>query len=791
MHTSKLFGSVLMSLFLSSGVFGDDGTVIRSHDMMGTAHHTLKAFGNRSITVKNLSASLDHGHLVLKADGHFAKGAHIGFFIDSDNNPATGYTRGVIKGADYVVQSNGLYRYPKGAHGWHWDKVKNVKVRYDQKIASATFGVPLSSLENLKDAIKFIVEISTADWKKHYSYDRMVAFHVNRSYVYVDANRGDDANSGTQNEPFKTIQKAISLAKPGDTIYVKAGEYYENIKITHSGTKGKPITITAQKGARLYGVKPLNANWQKIGQYSYKTTDIPYEPFSMMVKIDGKLRHIPRLRWHWIDNQKSPGTTEEVLNYPPEGTTPLQYFDSTGMLNPEQKRRVLNDIKMQYWDGIEAVYTYDTNTKTTYIRFRNGDDPEQFELFGTSGEVNHFGKIDESRFTDPLSETAAIDIDNSSYITIRGLKIYSAQNGVLIHGKNASHNIVENNEILNGQRRVSLARLAHDNFIRNNILHTHLIDADYRPMAWWDWWRAVKNDNIDIDAQKRRAVAEHIYEVYKHEVGASTFSPMDSCGVFVDTAGENNTISGNEIYDLLGGVLGNYKGALYVHDNYFHHIGSVATGPAIFTNPCYIYKNRFEDVHFAYRVQLNFKNHLDQYKQEGYFFNNIVKNPKDIGSHFMLYSVRESAAPDDSQLPKIYIYHNTFIGSGPDNQGLFYHTGKNLYIVNNIFLDTSLRTYGGDIGLFAYNWVNLVDGVNTKEAEKNGNVIGTNLWNTDHIDLKHFSPSMLKIPSGSDAHEGGIDLSKSFTVEGRRAKPFPFMKNGYFNGNRPDMGIVW
>jgi hypothetical protein len=614
-----------------------------------------------------------------------------------------------------------------------------------------------------------------------------------KSDIFVNNKRVKNSIKGSIDTPLQTIQTAIDKAKPGDTIYVRAGDYYENIKINHSGTKDKPITIVGEKGAVIYGVKPINANWQKEDKYSFKTTDIPYEPFSMMVKIDGKLRHIPRLRWNWHNEKRTPSTTKQILNYPPNGSTPIQYLDGTGIVTAEQKEKIYSDIKIGYWDGIEAVYSYDPTTKTTYIRFRNGDDPKKFKLYGIGGEVNHFGKIDDSRFSDPINESAAIDIDNSSNIIVKGFKIYSAQNGILIHGKDASNNIIENNEILNGQRRVSIARLAHDNIIRNNIIHTQLINPNYRPRAWWDWWRAVKDGFVtDKKEEKRRAVAEHIYEVYKHEVGVNTFSPLDSCGIFYETAGSGNRIYKNDIYDLLGGVLGDHKGTVYIYNNYIHHISSVATGPAIFTNPSYIYKNRFEDVHIAYRAQLNFFDHLEQYKQEGYFFDNVIKNPKDIGSHFLIYGIKETPLLREDQFPKIYIYHNTFIGGGPDNQGLFSDIGKKIYVVNNIFLDSFLKTdKSGDFGLFAYNWSNMLYGVNGRQNGKNGNVSGKSLWDTKSINLKNFNPSMVKVPSNSTAHEAGVDLSKEFTIDGKVYKPFPMLKNGYYKGSRPDMGVVY
>jgi Right handed beta helix region len=67
-----------------------------------------------------------------------------------------------------------------------------------------------------------------------------------RSY-YVNA-KGNDANQGTQNKPFKTISKINSLdLKPGDTVYFRAGQIFEgSLELRAlSGTKNKPIVITA------------------------------------------------------------------------------------------------------------------------------------------------------------------------------------------------------------------------------------------------------------------------------------------------------------------------------------------------------------------------------------------------------------------------------------------------------------------------------------------------------------------------------------------------------------------
>ena len=60
--------------------------------------------------------------------------------------------------------------------------------------------------------------------------------------IFVSPN-GNDSDSGTYSHPFLTIQKAVALAQPGDTIFVCAGTYANSItiKLSRSGTASKRI----------------------------------------------------------------------------------------------------------------------------------------------------------------------------------------------------------------------------------------------------------------------------------------------------------------------------------------------------------------------------------------------------------------------------------------------------------------------------------------------------------------------------------------------------------------------
>lgn len=59
---------------------------------------------------------------------------------------------------------------------------------------------------------------------------------------YIDGTNGDDTKSGSQSAPWKTIGKANSTLKAGDTVYIKKGTYKQTIRPSRSGEKGSYIT---------------------------------------------------------------------------------------------------------------------------------------------------------------------------------------------------------------------------------------------------------------------------------------------------------------------------------------------------------------------------------------------------------------------------------------------------------------------------------------------------------------------------------------------------------------------
>jgi hypothetical protein len=64
-------------------------------------------------------------------------------------------------------------------------------------------------------------------------------------YVAKGAANADDTNPGTESAPWKTLTKAGTAAKAGDTVVVKAGTYNEALRVQNLGSAGAMITFKA------------------------------------------------------------------------------------------------------------------------------------------------------------------------------------------------------------------------------------------------------------------------------------------------------------------------------------------------------------------------------------------------------------------------------------------------------------------------------------------------------------------------------------------------------------------
>jgi hypothetical protein len=166
-------------------------------------------------------------------------------------------------------------------------------------------------------------------------------------YLYVSTN-GEDSNPGTIEMPLRTIQHAADIAKPGDTVYVRAGSYCQQLAVKVSGSAQQGfITFQSQPGehAVLDGgcltppegegsmVKLTNVSFVRVQGFeisNYRTSDDRSVPSGIRVFgggshieiLNNNVHHIEQNSTHRL-RQGSGANGFGIAVYGTDATTPI------------------------------------------------------------------------------------------------------------------------------------------------------------------------------------------------------------------------------------------------------------------------------------------------------------------------------------------------------------------------------------------------------------------------------------------------------------------------------------
>ena len=140
-------------------------------------------------------------------------------------------------------------------------------------------------------------------------------------YVALD---GNDKNKGTIDKPFAHLQRAVNKMRAGDTVFIRAGQYLESIKLNKlKGTPAKPYTISAYADEKVVfnGSIKINRKWEKHQGNIYKT--ILTQPIWQLF-VNGK--SMSSARWpngNWLDG--SIWDKRQSMAWPQLGTLGTYY----------------------------------------------------------------------------------------------------------------------------------------------------------------------------------------------------------------------------------------------------------------------------------------------------------------------------------------------------------------------------------------------------------------------------------------------------------------------------------
>ena len=97
---------------------------------------------------------------------------------------------------------------------------------------------------------------------------------------WVDQASGNDANPGTESQPFRSITRAMQSGtmRAGDAVLIRQGTYYEPIIPSAGGSPGQRLTIAGYPGESVVisGAINLDGTWSSDGN-AYRLS-WPYEP---------------------------------------------------------------------------------------------------------------------------------------------------------------------------------------------------------------------------------------------------------------------------------------------------------------------------------------------------------------------------------------------------------------------------------------------------------------------------------------------------------------------------------
>ena len=568
---------------------------------------------------------------------------------------------------------------------------------------------------------------------------------------------GSDSNPGTAERPFATISKAAETARAGDRVQVRAGIYRERVVFPHSGEPGKPIVFTGERGKNGEWLTVVDpgvhvTGWEpapEVGPGVYKTSALPFNPCAM--NLDGQ--HLARIADRWMQMDK--GTPPPAAPLPRIGNYLEREREKFGgfshfRLAPDAVTDLgsVRGGKICYWDGVEVLYGYLDGV--TYIRFRNGDDPRGKQLSAAG-------------------PGPAVLIDNRSHLVVRDFEIRGAEFSLVIQGREAANNVIEHNYMKNGRGRVLVTGGAARNVIAHNRMTLNYIG--HRP--------GVTNS--------------HIYEEFKHLVGGNM---SDDQGITVSQAGPDNVVRDNRLDKGLIGIAVNETLRARVYRNVISGMSSIGLLTERGAYDCMFYDN------LLFNNGINTRIHdywAPGYPRREYHYRNISLLGSG-GCHVFVHHDKPAEEPDNAMHhPEIFLYHNTYVGGG-ENYGGVHVTVKYNYwhmvLLNNIFSKRGRSLaewfYWENPEMMAavdHNWLAAPAGRKNPAFKRPAWFGEHNITNEGGLLWPEGTRDFV-IPESSAARGGGIDLSKPFSVCGKKYPALPGMRPGYFSGDTPDMGAL-
>ena len=226
---------------------------------------------------------------------------------------------------------------------------------------------------------------------------------------------GRDSNDGSSNAPLQTIQKAIELVSPGETILLHSGNYdissSRSIRIDKSGSAEYPIIIKSAPGEN-----------------------------PILDGADAELASPGNVTWQDADRSTYPG-----VYWAPLSTSPRIVFFEEHFLMPFDS---LNNLAIGLYQGdtrtgLHGGWWYDGNSNRLYVKFPNVFDQWSGPAINPTGRsiyagLARYGLIiaGDHVVVDGLTiqhTRTAIQLDSADYVVVRNNTLRWNWDGIKAH----------------------------------------------------------------------------------------------------------------------------------------------------------------------------------------------------------------------------------------------------------------------------------------------------------------------------------------------------------------------
>jgi|GEM_PF-1313692 len=256
---------------------------------------------------------------------------------------------------------------------------------------------------------------------------------------YVSDGDGSDSNNGLSAEaPFKTIQKASDVSKPGDTILIMNGTYGQTggqgvVEITRSGLPGAYITYKAYPGH--HPILKVEDAWNHI-----RVTGASFIKIEDLI-IEGNQDDITQEQAQAVyDHMLATGGANDwgAVDWALVGST-----NTNGIVIAGVDGRIVHHVELRNLDVSKCPGGGIGSSDADYIVFENNrvHDNSKWSIYANSG-ISMYEPEDYDNVTDTYKN---IIRNNVSYNNVTTMKWYATQgmsdgNGIILDDFNNTQN---------------------------------------------------------------------------------------------------------------------------------------------------------------------------------------------------------------------------------------------------------------------------------------------------------------------------------------------------------------